>query len=460
MKFNKPTPWSLHRTRDVLSLVAGSALGIGNFFAIPSLVLYSGGAISLITHFVGLLVLGATLLVGEIVWSRWLLRPYWQSYQVFKKYKTWLFPFFSILAIVLIIPHYISDLGHILLLFVQSSLTRVIGLDAWVVQGAEEQILRLVMSVLIASLCYITLRAYPAKLARLFFFLVMISLVSFLMVCFGIWSQWGPGQFTNLLYWDESRVNMDSIFKNFVFSLFTLSAGFGVVYHFFYYGSHKSIQNEDAQTGSFWKKPGGIFRLVGWVFLLDVLMSLLSLVMISPFANSELEKVAMYRNSESHLSNHFVSSEILVLDWVPLVLSRAKGGEYLEGCLYFGLLLSGFASALSLLELCVFSFESELSWSRRKSAFHVWGFLVIALSTTFIPQFANGMRIVGAEFFLPLSCLILCLLVGWRMPRRYQVQIIGRGLLLDRVFELWRFSIRYLTPGFLIYYFVRLFEGA
>jgi NSS family neurotransmitter:Na+ symporter len=455
MRFQKPTPWSLWRSRDVFTLVVGSALGIGNFFAIPSLVLYSGGAISLITHFMGLLVLGSTLLVGEIIWSRWLLRPYWNSYQVFKVNRPWLVPVFSFLAIVLIVPPYLSDLGYILFLFSQSTMTRLLGAQPWIVQGFEEQLVRFLGTCLVSLVTFFTLKLSPAKLGRLFFLLVMLTLVCVSVVCTGIIFHWGFENISLVLYWDDSKVSIRSLYKNLVFSLFTLSAGFGVIYHYFYYASQKPIIGESDENMGFWKKPGGIFVLVAWVLVLDLFMSVCSLIMISPFATSELQKMSLYSGGGSD-GGHFVNADTLILDWVPLVLSRASGGEYLEGCLYLGLLAAGMAAVVSLLDLCVFSFEKEMSWSRNKSARHVLVLIFLSLGITLLTPLSNFLKFLGAEIFLPVSSLILCFLVGWRMPKRFQRQIVGRGLMLDRVFDLWRVSIRYLTPGFIIYYLVSL----
>jgi NSS family neurotransmitter:Na+ symporter len=437
--------------------VAGSAIGVGNFFNVPSLVLYSGGMMSFLVHVFGIIVFGASLLVGEILWSRWMLRPYWQSFQLFKSVKVGIFPVFSFLAILLIAPSYFGDLGHILMLFSQTSLTRVVGVEPWIVQGITEQFIKLLCTVLLAYVCYRLTRLYPANLSRVFFVLVFVSLVSFMIVCLGIGMHWGFENLKLVFYWDESRIHVHSVFKNLMFSLFTMSAGFGVIYHFFHYASFKPLSFENDDNQSFWKKPGGVFVLVGWVVGLDLLMSFMSLVMISPFASSELQKISLYRGTNGQVG-HFIDSQILILDWVPLVLSRASGGEYLEGCLYLGLICAGLASAVSLLDLCVFSFETELNWSRKKSAQHIFAVVLLSLSVTWLQPLTLALKQIGAELFLPLSALILSLVVGWKMPKRYQWQIVGRGLLLDRVFDLWRFSVRYLTPAFILYYLVTLLK--
>jgi SNF family Na+-dependent transporter len=115
------------------------------------------------------------------------------------------------------------------------------------------------------------------------------------------------------------------------------------------------------------------------------------------------------------------------------------------------LLAAGTAAALSLFDWAVFHVERGLEWTRPKAALHVWLLGTGLLVPSLLPSVMQWMDKWGSGFLLPLSALMLALGVGWNMPVSAQRQIFGRGFLLDRLFLIWRFSLRFLIPAFLGY---------
>lgn len=454
LRWKKPTPWSLYKSSDLLWLCLGSAVGIGNFFSIPALVLHSGGALVLLLHLLGLVVFGATLLVGEFLWSRWLMKPFWQSYQVFfpirEKGLAWAVPVFSYLAVAFILPPYLMDMGKI---FGQFFREVPQGLPVTTIVPDESTYLGNYLKALVALIAASACVVLPP---RQFALAVRVLVVT----AFGFWSLVSVGQFysfgtsglSQLLYWDNSKLSMQSITQTLGFSLFTLSAGFGVMYHFVFYASQAPMASESQLSGEdFWRQPGKFMSVAATIVLMDFFASILGLVILAP-AVSELA-----RSGFGGESNSYFNGRDLIFEQIPIFFSRTPFGELRSFLFFGGLFLAGLAAAVSILDIAIFTLCQELKWSRRRASLHVFFFGSLMLTLPLIPTLYNYMNIAGADVLLSISSLIVCYFVGWKMPKRAQIQFIGRGLILDRIFQLWRFSVRFVTPVFLVYYFFSLF---
>ena len=451
MRWRKPTPWSLDQPSDLVPLAVGSAVGIGNFYVIPSLVLGKGGLIMVAVHLLGLFFLGSSLLLAEFLWSRWLLRPYLESFAAVSRNLAFV-PLLTYLAVALILPSYIVELGRLLLLTMIS-----IRESGFVPSGARAHIesnffLSYIGAfVVLAISCALTLRA-PSRTARLMKLLVATSFSCWTFVAFKILSGWGNTGLSQILEWDSDHVNFDSVFRTLGFSLFTLSAGMGVMYTFTYYASQAPLSSE-TRSLPFWKRSGTLIRAVRWVVLGDFLSSLLCLVIVSPFAQS-LSALQMAGESKN------VDSLLLILDWVPQILVHTRlASTFSANVFLIGLLAAGFASAISLLDLMAFTLERELRWSRRRAVGHVFVLGLLMILLPLAPYMGRLLSWVGADLLLPVSAIFLCFAVGWKMPFRAQQSIWGRGLLLDPLHRIWRLSVRYLVPGFLLIYLVRQILG-
>ncbi len=459
LRWKKPTPWSLYKSSDLFWLGVGSAVGLGNFLAIPGLVISSGGVPVILLHLMGLFILGGTLLVGEFLWSRWLMRPYWQSYQVLVpsgSRVSWAVPVFSYLAVLMILPPYLMDMGRLLGLAageISRAFFKPVNERTLLEFSYSSSYFRAFFALAVATLCSL----YPPRiLARLLKILVVGAFLCWVFSAYIILKSFGTVGLERIFYWDNARLDFDAIFKTLGFSLFTLSAGFGVMYHFVFYASQAPLNTNKKEPTDFWKQSGKFMRIAGLIVMTDFLSSLMSLVVASAFA-SQVETVELIRMFSGDVR---VESRTLILDKVPEVLATKPWGSFASISLFMGLFFAGMASALSILDIAIFTLGNELHWSRLRASLHLFGFGALMLTIPLVPTLAQYMRQAGADLLLPLSSLVLCYLVGWKMPRRSQVQILGRGLILDRLFQLWRFWIRYFAPLFLVYYFVSFFNGA
>lgn len=440
MQLKKPTPWSLDRRRDLVPLVVGSAVGVGNFFALPSLVLYSGGVKVFLFHIVCLILLGTPLVVAEFLWSRWLLRPYARAWSVTGRSTSWLGAL-AYVAVAFIASTYLMELGRLV----------VVGLR-WVVEGgypvpAFRQ--RLTLDgrwiAYLGGAGLLTLIAWlghgpPRTLARSMRTCLVMAFSAWLFLSVWVIQGWGTRGLGRLLYWDSRALDIGVVTENLALSLFSLSAGLGILYSFVYYASLVP-HRESAE----WSWSGRILKTAGWILLGDLLASMASLICVSPFG---LGAVGPDVAPESRQS-----SAQLLLDWLPQIFVNKEGGKAMTGLLFLSLLSAGVAAFLSLFDLAVFALERELHWTRRKSVMHAYVLGLVLLALPLVPGVEMRLDAIGSGFLLPLSAGAIAWAVGWKMPLKAQQSLFGRGLILDPLFLLWRVSIRYLVPaglGFLI----------
>jgi len=284
----------------------------------------------------------------------------------------------------------------------------------------------------------------PSRLVPWLRYGVLFSLGSWAVLSAWVSLEWGGEGFGRLLYWDTATISSDLILKVSSFSLFTLSAGLGIVYNLTFYGSQRPRQTVVEGLG-FWARAGRPLRVLGWVLLADIVSSLASLALISPFGVGGLESSPL-------------PGDQLLLDWLPQIFGPRFLGEAAGSLLLVSLLSAGFVAFVTLLDFAVTNLQIEQKWSRRKAMIHVLGIGAILLIPELFPRLRQWIEAWGQNVLLPLSALGFALLAGWRMPARAQRNIFGRGLLLDPFFLLWRLSIRFVVPAVLVLLILRGFS--
>ncbi len=421
----RPTPWSLNKSSDLLALSIGSAIGVGNFYYMPALFLNFGGLSVLLIHIVGLLVLGMTLLIAELIWSRWLQRPYTKSSGTVVSSLFWL-PWIGVFASALITPAYIVDVAKLFLLSITSLFSNG-ALESGFRSNIESSGLSLYFGAFsLFSLSILVCSRKTAFLAKLMKILLLFTSLALISVATNIGRLWGWTGFFESLSWDYSRLDSSSISKIMNFSLFTLSAGLGIHYTFVYYATQEPL----SQKGSSTLFP---VNVAGWVVLGDLIASILSLIIVSPFAVGAKLRAPAF-------------PVVLILDWVPQILVSGAGGKYWVMIYLLGLGAAGFASLLSLINFLVFTLEKSTEWSRKKSVLHIFLVGIVLIAIPLFPKLSEILMDLGSNVLIPLSASSLAFMVGWKMPRKAQEQNFGRGYFLDELFTVWRLSIRYLVP--------------
>lgn len=442
MQLKKPTPWSLDRRRDLVALCLGSAVGVGNFLALPSLVLYSGGVKVVLLHVLCLMLLGAPLLVGELLWSRWLLRPFAKAWAVTGPRGSRLGAI-AYFAIAFIAATYLSELGRLVMLGVRWTMEGGYPVPAY----RERLLLDGRWAAYLGGAGLLTFVAWLGRgasrtLARAMGMCLVVAFSAWAFLVVWVLQGWGTRGLQRLLYWDSRPLDLAVLTDNLSLSLFSLSAGLGILYTFMYYASLKPHLEEASENWS-----GRILRTTGWVLLGDMLASAASLVCASPFGLGAV-------GAEVELGSRQSSAQ-LIFDWLPQIFVNKEGGRAMTGLLFLSLLAAGSAAFLSLFDMAAFALEREFSWTRSKSVLHVYVIALVLLAFPLVPGVESVFDAVGSGFLLPLSAGAIAWAVGWRMPFRAQQSLFGRGLLLDPLFLIWRVSLRYLVPAGLVFLLLR-----
>lgn len=438
-----PTLWSLDRSGDLVWLALGTAIGIENFFFLPSEVLYGGGLTVLVLHVLCVLLLAAPLVMAELLWGRWLLRPYVQAYKVVGMGWMWV-PLVSLGALVLIFPPYLIDVGSLGVLALET-VFRTGQSPAGLRAQIETSPLRSYLGALsLLSFCAGAVLTSSRSMAGIVKNLLRFSIPAWAVLTIYTVQNWGFEGLGRVLAWRPETLTWSLAFRVASFSLFTLSAGFGIFFTYVYYASQIPLQKPKVGQVGLWQKQGGLLRIVGWVVVGDLMASVVSVCLVSPYGLGAVGQGVERR-----------SSAVLMLDWVPQIFLHQPYGIVWVFVYYMSVLCAGVAAAISIFDCLLFQTEREFNWPRAKAVWHVWAFCAILATLPLIPLFKEVMGFVGAQFLLPLSALLMSYVIGWKMPERAQRSIFGRGLILDRMFILWRFSIRFLVPMFLLYLLLR-----
>lgn len=439
----KPTLWSLTRSTDLVGLALGTAIGIENFFFIPSEVIYGGGLTVLLLHIASLFLLAAPLALAEMLWSRWLLRPHMQSYVLLGRGWSWV-PFVALGAIFFIFPPYLIDVGGIGVLTLET-LLRVGEMPVDLRSHLEASPLRSFLGAFsLLCFCAGAVLTSARGMARTIKILLSLAIPCWIFLSIYMLQSWGSEGLRHVLAWRPETLTMTLALRVSSFSLFSLSAGFGIFYTYVFYASQTPWKPIAKTSQDFWAKPGALLRVVGWAVLGDVLASVVSVILISPYGLGAIGPEVETR-----------SSKVLSLDWIPQILIHQPYGRGLVLVYLVSLFAMGAAAAISIFDCLLFQAERQLRWPRSKAVLHVWGFCAALVTLPLLPLFKDTMDSIGSDIFLPLAALLLSYAVGWKMPESAQKQIFGRGLVLDGLFLIWRFCIRYLTPIFLIYLLLR-----
>lgn len=428
----------------LLFLCLGSAIGIGNFYAIPQGVFYHGGLAYLLLHFLGLTLFAGVLLIAELLFAAWLQKSFVDSFRTLDRRFAFV-PFLSFFAVGLITPNYITELAKIALMVGRACFSSgYIGADEYRLLAASPLSLY-VVALGVLGVALVIIQSGMARVSE--FMKITLLAVSGFWICLSyfIGSKWHWNGLAQMLSWKGQQIESGSVYDTLRFSLFTLSSGFGLFYSFY----HSTI---DAQRPKRGERPRSlrinVLKMVIFVMAADFASSLFAVAFVSPFQMPDNQQ-------------KMISSTTLLLDWLPQILARSGPvGIFFELGFFISLFLVGLLAVLALVKFEVVALERDLKWTRLKASVHVGIFGVLTLLIPLFPKLSVEIESFAIDLLLPLGALFLCYFVGWRMPRKAQSVLFGRSLLLDGFLKSWRILIRVVVPLFLIFvvmnYLVRL----
>lgn len=439
------------RTRFGFYLVAvGSACGLGNLWRFPYIVGENGGGAFVLLYVLLAFVVGAPLLISELMLGKMTGRgilPVTQ--QIFKnsgrKFQ-WV-GYSSLILCLVVLGYYAVISGWVLYFMTQFlfSLVRDSGshighIDVLLRNGWLQFALasvHLIFTVLVVN------RGIHEGLEKWINYVMPIFVLMVAVLVFRVGSlPVAPDVMRFLFYPDFSKLSLSSVNHALGHVFFTLSIGFGVMVSF---GNYMKTEDHAPTAG---------FR----VSLVDTVASLLALLLVFPLV--------------FQIYSRPVADPAILFQVLPGFLNSFTGGKFFGVVFFLCLYLAALNASIGLLEGVrsnVKDFQVLPKWFKKlgfdsQSNLNVWVAGVCALSLASVPSLLN------AELFnhrnqmgTGLIELLDSLLINWTLPlvalgvsyvicsgfkeKDIQSEFVSEKHLVSvTMYPAWRLSLRWLTP--------------
>jgi|GEM_PF-2683808 len=430
-----------HQSHDKKALFLGTALGVGNFLFLPKLFSQYDFRLVLFFHLITLFLLGAPLLVGELIWGRWLRRNPIDAFVFLKKPFKYT-PYFSLLALAGLSPLYLLEVKNLLYWCVNVWSESGTLIPSFQTLPISQNLIWSLFGILVIIAALIPVIKMSRERIRIVYLWSLVGVAILLMLSLMLQpiSFWTVNK--NFLF-RASRslsVNRELLLDVAALSLFTLSVGLGVHYWFTVWLSPLRRSVEEMQQ--FWKHPGRVHRLVLQVIFFDFALTLIAALFLMPWLS-----LMPLEGTELTFSRVF-------LEWWPEYLRAFSGGIYVMRFLSLALLVLGYLSLSSLVLLGVYSTRLMLGMRPRGSAIFFLSYLGIAGLIVSVPVFMAPAEALVQDVLLPVAALLWALSVGMNFPKKDLYLVLGRSQVSDALTVLWYFSLRYLVPVFLVVYLI------
>jgi len=427
---------------------AGSAIGLGNIWKFPYMVGVNGGSAFVLVFLACIVVVGIPLMMCEIMLGRRAQRNPIDGIQALAHEANapaaWkLVGITGLFAGLLILGFYSIIAGWVLDYIVRAASGEFHGIDGATAKSRFDTFLAAPLELLLWHTLFIVMtlgvvaRGVNAGLEKAnkilmpALFAILLVLVGYSMAV-GDFARSAAFMFTP----DFSKVTPTAVLSALGHAFFSLSLGMGAV---MVYGSYLQRHVSIART-SFYVAIAdtGVGLLVG--------LAIFSLV----FANG-LEPAA---------------GPGLIFQTLPIAFGRMPGGDVI-GTLFFVLVaFAAWTSAISLVEPAIAWLTENTSLTRKQSAWLIgitdW-LLGIAVLLSF-NEWQNVRLLFGLGIFdtldkltttimLPLGGLSMAIFAGWVMRTTHVQEELG---LATALYQLWRFTIRYISPLAIVAIFVYL----
>ncbi|MEO5666742.1 MAG: hypothetical protein ABIR96_01650 [Bdellovibrionota bacterium] len=417
------------------ALYIGTALGIGNFLVLPRLFSLYDFRLVLFFHFLGLLLLGTPLVVGEILWARWLRRSYTEAFQFLGPPYSWT-PAVSIAALMAIIPLYSLEILRLSL-----ALCELLRISP----GRQRFDLQHPIVFLLGFLLMAAMWGY-SLLARRWIGKIFIGALCVAVLCLLTALSIQIPAYNNFFSLNFSPVRNFTVSKEMFldvasFSLFTLSAGLGIHFLFTWWAS--PFRRNSSLQSDYWKVPGRVHRIALKVLFADFSLSVFVAILVLPWVSSP-------RGGQKA----GVGFHQIFIEWMPEFFRASEGGLLSLRLLLFGLLILGLLSLASLYEVFIHGMQRLLGLKRMKASLLVTAFVGVFTLIASVNFFGRPLEILAFEILLPFAALLWSLSVGQKLPRRDLEVLVGRSPSIDALNVLWYLALKYWVPLFLCFYLV------
>ena len=424
----------------IVLATAGSAVGLGNVWRFPYMTGQNGGAAFLLLYIACILLLGVPGMISEFIVGRHAQTNAARAYDKLSGGRPWRFVgYLGILTSTIILGFYAVVAGWCLHYLYASVAGQVQG-DSHYVQeyfmtfscNAWKPVVCGLLFILLTHL--IVVRGIRKGIEKASKWLMPILL--FLLVLLVIASCSLPGAIEGvkfLLQPDFSKINSNAMLEALGQAFFSLSLGTACL----------------CTYASYFSKTTNLLHSAGQIALLDTLIAILSGLLIFPAAAS------VGISADSGPSLIFIT--------LPNVFQQAFGSipivGYVISIMFYALLVfAALTSTISMHEIGTAFFTEELKLPRKYSA---WIITIVAAVICLLCSWSLGtinIKIMGlslmdfcdqltANLMLPLGGVLVCLFVGWYIPRQVvHDEFTNGGQLNTAFYQVYLFAVRYICP--------------
>lgn len=436
----------------VILATAGSAVGLGNVWRFPYMTGQNGGAAFILIYIGCVLLLGIPCMVSEFVIGRHGASNTARAYSKLSGGKPWKYVGYMGVLTGFLITGYYAVVSGWCLQYIVASLTGSLNGDPQYIQQyftdfSQSPLKPVMWTVVILLLTHMVIihgvRGGIEKASKMFmptlFVLLLVVVVASCML-----PEADKG-IKYLFHPDFSKVDQDVFLNALGQSFYSLSIAMGCICT---YASYFSRQTNLAKSA---------MQIVG----VDTLVAILAGLMIFPAAFS------VGVNPDSGPSLIFITLPNVFNE----AFASAPGLGYAMSLMFYALLsLAALTSTISMHEIGTAMLYEELHVTRRQGALiETVVCCAIGVVCSLSCGAVDGLQLFGksaldfcdfitGQVMMPIGALLTCVFVGWYVPRQVvSDEFTNHGILGSRVFRVWLFCIKYVTPLCIIAVFLHQF---
>lgn len=436
----------------VILATAGSAVGLGNVWRFPYMTGQNGGAAFILIYIGCVLLLGIPCMVSEFVIGRHGASNTARAYSKLSGGKPWKYVGYMGVLTGFLITGYYAVVSGWCLQYIVASLTGSLNGDPQYIRQyftdfSQSPLKPVMWTVVILLLTHMVIihgvRGGIEKASKMFmptlFVLLLVVVVASCML-----PEADKG-IKYLFHPDFSKVDQNVFLNALGQSFYSLSIAMGCICT---YASYFSRQTNLAKSA---------MQIVG----IDTLVAILAGLMIFPAAFS------VGVNPDSGPSLIFITLPNVFNE----AFASAPGLGYAMSLMFYALLsLAALTSTISMHEIGTAMLYEELHVTRRQGALiETVVCCAIGVVCSLSCGAVDGLQLFGksaldfcdfitGQVMMPIGALLTCVFVGWYVPRQVvSDEFTNHGILGSRVFRVWLFCIKYVTPLCIIAVFLHQF---
>jgi NSS family neurotransmitter:Na+ symporter len=412
----------------------GSAVGLGNVWRFPTVVVQSGGGAFVLLFLLIVVFVGVPLIIAELSLGRASKKNVVTTFSVLAPNKRWwLIGLFALATVFIILSFYSVIAGWAVIYFFGSILGIFNGLDAAGLTALNKQLISSPVISVAGQGCFILLTltivlvGVTGGIERISK-IVMPGIVAILFILLGR-TLLLEGAIDGVIWFfrpDLKLINVNTALDAVGQVFFSFSLGMGAILT---YGSYLSDE-ENIPKSAF---------LIGIADMgIAILMGLIVIPALFVF------------NIEPGIG------PAVVFVTLPAIFNTLPASIFWSSLFFLMLSFAALTSAVSLLEVAAAYVVDQMKWTRKKAAV-VMGLLVFAFGlpatlsqgilaniTIMNRDILDFMDFITASFFLPVSGLFIVIFLGWVWGTQKAVTEIKKGDPRFALGKIWSFLIRYI----------------